>query len=268
MDNCLNRSLTNSQIYDGEFFDVVGQEGDILIVRCNICTPDGTDAQLLRTSVKSNGNILKHIKRRHIDMLEKIKSTKSVKSRAPRTIKREHGMEEMVKPFKKKMVQIKVKKSTDNEMEENDTQVFITNDEQDSYNTGNDMYLIEPMESTESDGEEYVELELDNNQLDESQSVEENSSLHHEYEYIRKPVTTKRLRESSTYEGTPSYKRPQIDRSLLEFQKKLMQMEFDDMKKLRHEKHQLEIAILKAELTHKTLEHQKQMEIMNKKIQD
>lgn len=29
----LNRSLTNSQIYDGEFFEVVGNEGDILIVR-------------------------------------------------------------------------------------------------------------------------------------------------------------------------------------------------------------------------------------------
>ena len=88
MDGSLNRSLTNSQIYDGEFFEIVGSEGDILVVRydkfsllpslffnafiknfvffiyfsCNICTPDGNDGQLLRTSVKSNGNILKHIK--------------------------------------------------------------------------------------------------------------------------------------------------------------------------------------------------------------
>lgn len=88
MDSSLNRSLTNSQIYDGEYFEVVANEGDILVVRwvvlfwmeiqgiclptiwpfecleyrCNICTPDGTDGQLLRTSVKSNGNILKHIK--------------------------------------------------------------------------------------------------------------------------------------------------------------------------------------------------------------
>lgn len=29
----LNRSLTNSQIYDGEFFEVVGSEGEILVVR-------------------------------------------------------------------------------------------------------------------------------------------------------------------------------------------------------------------------------------------
>lgn len=29
----LNRSLTNSQIYDGEFFEIVGSEGEILVVR-------------------------------------------------------------------------------------------------------------------------------------------------------------------------------------------------------------------------------------------
>lgn len=33
INNSLNRSLTNSQIYDGEFFEVVGNEGDILVVR-------------------------------------------------------------------------------------------------------------------------------------------------------------------------------------------------------------------------------------------
>ena len=33
MNNTLNRSLTNSQIYDGEFFEVVATEGDILVVR-------------------------------------------------------------------------------------------------------------------------------------------------------------------------------------------------------------------------------------------
>lgn len=98
MDGGLNRSLTNSQIYDGEFFEIVGSEGEILVVRyecvaftfwnsslwrlnslalyfstpffsCNICTPDGNDGQLLRTSVKSNGNILKHIKVRACNRL-------------------------------------------------------------------------------------------------------------------------------------------------------------------------------------------------------
>lgn len=167
-------------------------------------------------------------------------------------------------------VQVKVK-ATEDEEEDVESAVYITNDDQDSYNTGNEMYVIEPCESTESDGEEYMEFELENSKADERsvQSIEESGSLiKTEYEYIRKPPG-KRLRESNTYEGSsPSYKRTPVDRSLIEFQKKLMQMEFDDIKKLRHEKHQLEIAILKADLTNKTLEHQKQMELLNKKLQE
>ena len=168
-------------------------------------------------------------------------------------------------------MQVKVKKTAEEEEEEVESQVYITNDDQDSYNTGNEMYVIEPCESTESDGEEYMEFELENSKADDRsiESIEESGSLiNTEYEYIRKPPN-KRLRESNAYEGSsPSYKRTPVDRSLIEFQKKLMQMEFDDIKKLRHEKHQLEIAILKADLTNKTLEHQKQMELLNKKLQE
>lgn len=155
-------------------------------------------------------------------------------------------------------------------MEDTEAQVFITNDDQDSFNTGNEMYVIEPCESTESDGEEYMEFEVENSKADDRsiESIEESSSLiNQEYEYIRKPPN-KRLRESNTYEGSPSYKGTPIDQSLIDFQKKLMQAEYDDKKKLRHEKHQLEIALLKAELTNKTLEHQKQMELLNKKLQE
>lgn len=164
---------------------------------------------------------------------------------------------------------MKLKKNPEDELDENESQVFIANDDQDSYNTGNEMYIIEPYESTETDGEEYIELELENNKADDRsiESIEENSMMNQDYEYIRKH-SAKRFRESSTNEGSPSYKRSSVDRSLLEFQKKLMQMEYDDMKKLRHEKHQLEMAILKADLTHKTLEHQKQMELLNKKLQE
>lgn len=152
-------------------------------------------------------------------------------------------------------------------MEESEAQVFITNEDQDSYNTGNEMYVIDQCE-TESDPEEYV-FEVENKGDDRSiESIEENSSvLNQDYEYIRK-TPAKRLRESNAYDGSPSYKRTPVDHTLLEFQKKLMQMEFDDIKKLRHEKHQLEMAILKADLTHKTLEHQKQMELLNKKLQE
>lgn len=166
-------------------------------------------------------------------------------------------------------VQVKIKKQHEDEIDENDAQVYIT-DENDPYSGGNEMYVIEPCESTESDVEDYVEFELDQSKADDRsiESAEENSLLTpNEYEYVRKPIA-KRPRESITYEGSPSYKRTSMDRSLLEFQKKLMQAEFDDIKKLRHEKHQLEIAILKADLTHKTLEHQKQMELLNKKIQE
>lgn len=59
-----------------------------------------------------------------------------------------------------------------------------------------------------------------------------------------------------------------FSKELLEFQKELMQHEYDDMQALRAEKHQLEMAILKADLAHKTMEHQKRMEILNKKLKE
>lgn len=167
-------------------------------------------------------------------------------------------------------VQVKIKKQPEEEIDDNDGAVYMMGDDPD-YNVGNEMYVIEPCESTESDadGDEYLEFEVDNGRNDDRsiQSTEDNGLIiNHDTEYVRQPA--KRQRESSAYDGSPSYKRVQSDRSLIEFQKKLMQMEYDDMRKLRHEKHQLEIAILKADLTHKTLEHQKQMEIMNLKKHD
>lgn len=47
------------RIYDGEYFEIIRRENDILLVRCQTC---GADAMPLRSSAKSNGNILKHIK--------------------------------------------------------------------------------------------------------------------------------------------------------------------------------------------------------------
>lgn len=48
------------RIYDGEYFEIVKRgENDILLVRCHTCGPE---ALPLRSSAKSNGNILKHIK--------------------------------------------------------------------------------------------------------------------------------------------------------------------------------------------------------------
>lgn len=167
-------------------------------------------------------------------------------------------------------MQVKIKKQPE-ELDESETRVYISNDAQDPFSQNDEMYVIEPIEATESEPEEYeMEYELENSRHDDRsiELTEENSSvLNNEYEYVRKS-TVKRVSEPNVSDGTPSYKRTSVDRSLLEFQKKLMQMEFDDIKKLRHEKHKLEIAILTADLTHKTLEHQKQMELLNKKLQE
>lgn len=191
------------------------------------------------------------------------------------------------------------KQHEDELLEDCETQVFITTEDGDSIQTNQDVYLIDGV--TESDGDEYVDFEVDGNKCDDrvgssgggdmsggvgsiDEIHDENSLLTApEFEYVShhssKPAI-KRLRESTVtpHEFTTSttYKRVSsggggggsVDRSLIEFQKKLMQAEFDHMKKLRDEKHQLEIAILKADLTHKTLEHQKQMELLNRKLED
>lgn len=129
-------------------------------------------------------------------------------------------------------------------------------------------YVIEPIEANDSDQEEYVEFELDNRHDDRSiQSMDENTAMEvNEYELIRKQPCAKRLRQQSILDSSPTFKRTTNDNSLIEFQKKLMQLEYEEMRKLRAEKHSLEIAILKAELAHKTMEHQKQMELLNKKL--
>lgn len=58
------------------------------------------------------------------------------------------------------------------------------------------------------------------------------------------------------------------DRDLVDFQKQLMQREFDEVRAMRQEKHKLEMEILSAELRHKYIEHQKKLEILNKRILD
>lgn len=60
--------------------------------------------------------------------------------------------------------------------------------------------------------------------------------------------------------------RLRYDKELIEFQKQLMQKEFDEVRAMRQEKHKLEIQILTAELKHKFIEHQKQLEFLNKRV--
>lgn len=60
--------------------------------------------------------------------------------------------------------------------------------------------------------------------------------------------------------------RLRYDKELVDFQKELMQKEFDEVRTMRQEKHKLEMQILSAELKHKFIEHQKQLEILNKRM--
>lgn len=206
------------------------------------------------------------------------------------------------------------KQHEDELLDDGETQVYIANEDGDSMPANQDLYLIEPVDGiTESDNDEYVEFEIEGGKCEDRGSGDisggggitnmddmndENSLLTApEFEYVghrsNKPAA-KRLRESAveTPHEFTTYKRvsnggassSSSDRALIELQKKLMQAEYDHKKKLRDErhqleiaefehtkklrdeKHQLEIAILKADLTNKTLEHQKQMELLNEKL--
>lgn len=56
----------------------------------------------------------------------------------------------------------------------------------------------------------------------------------------------------------------ETNRELIDLQKELMRTEFEQKQKCLLAKHQLEMSILKTELAHKTLEHQKRMELLEK----
>lgn len=130
-----------------------------------------------------------------------------------------------------------------------------------------DEYIVEPIDNCDSDQEEYITYEVERRANDE-QSIEildDGQMDSPDYEIYRRNPARKRPNDFSTNDLPPS-KRPSIDNSLIEFQKKLLQAEHDETRKLRNEKHMLEIAILKADLAHKTMEHQKRMEVLSKKL--
>lgn len=133
-------------------------------------------------------------------------------------------------------------------------------------------YVVEPIEASESDQEEYVTYELESTHRgdgDNSIEVLDESQLDGgEYEVVRRavPSARKRPHEPSLLDQSPMLKRTAYDTGLVDFQKKLMQLEYEEMRKLRAEKHALEISILKADLAHKTMEHQKRMEVLTKKL--
>lgn len=75
------------------------------------------------------------------------------------------------------------------------------------------------------------------------------------------------LRSFTSAVATQS-QRLRYDRDLVDFQKQLMQREFDEVRAMRQEKHKIEMEILSVELKHKYIEHQKKLEILNKRILD
>lgn len=52
------RENRKANIYDGEYFQILNQQNELLLVQCMACAPEIVK---LRSTIKSNGNILKHI---------------------------------------------------------------------------------------------------------------------------------------------------------------------------------------------------------------
>lgn len=135
------------------------------------------------------------------------------------------------------------------------------------------MYVIEPIPQeldTDDDDDDYIEFELDANRGDERTHDLTNDDSYGVQQSEFDTELTKKRKQTKIFDPLEMTGKATTvtDRSLIEFQKKLMQMEFDELRKFRAEKHQLEVAILKAELAHKTIEHQKRMEILSKKLNE
>lgn len=85
--------------------------------------------------------------------------------------------------------------------------------------------------------------------------------INFEEDALASPITSHQKSLASAHMQT-------ANRELLEMQKQLLEREYNDLHAFRLERHQLEMSILKAELAHKTIEHQKRMDILNKKLQN
>lgn len=200
------------------------------------------------------------MQRRHGELLEKIKVTKAVKSRAPRIkVEGEHNSS----------AQMRIKKQPHDSDEDYEEKLMVASEENSIFNTSDGMYVIEPIQCdpTDSEQEEYVEIDGD-------EILEDYEQLDGtEYELVHK-AKRKRLNPLNVVDmnngSRPSMplSQPTQDKSVIELQKKLLQAEHDEILKQRAEKHQLEISILKAELAHKTMEHQKRMELLSKQLSD
>lgn len=130
----------------------------------------------------------------------------------------------------------------------------------------NDMYVVEPIPQEIDSDEEYVEFEVETSKNDERNVDCEEVSMD-DPEYDIEQLKHQR-KETAMFNVMQATNRAPVDRSLIELQKTLMKLEYEEIRKMRVEKHQLEVAILKAELAHKTMEHQKRMEVLNKNLSE
>ncbi|KAG4069679.1 hypothetical protein HA402_014702 [Bradysia odoriphaga] len=260
-----------SSIYDGEYFRVMQRKDDILIVQCITCGPD---APQLRASRRSNGNILKHIQRRHGELLSKIRVEKNIKCRAP-GLRRSVKSDSTSKNFPPKTINVSSAISTS---EPKPQMVYIEASASDSIE--NFQYL----DRTECSNEENLQLlQTDDNLISEEQEasdfishdqLNEISSEDHTITNKHLDVKSDHL-ECEEYDDCPettcsddAKTKQSISKELMELKKDLMMREFDELQEMRREKHRFEIEILRRELEFKKIEHRKKIELLDKQLRE
>ena len=212
-----------------------------------MCGPEGSQ---LRTSIKSNGNILKHIKRRHLAQMDSIREKKNIKSRSTRFENR------------LKVVPISVKRGTNY----NFVQIPDDLNETDVLEGENNL-TVEEIEAKEISNMDDV-MPDENVTPDPSFRIFEKAS--DEVEMLEEDYHTASVTQTQDNCFVGHCINPisstRCDKELVELKKELMQKEFDEARTMRQQKHQLEMDLLRMELRHKEMEHQKRMALMNKRI--
>lgn len=238
-------------------------------VQCITCGPD---APQLRASRRSNGNILKHIQRRHSDLLAKIRIEKNIKCRAAgirRTPNKGHVTN---KSLEHKLINTSSTLSDDTKPR----MVFIEASTSDSI--GNFHYLDR---NECSDGENIQLLQPDDNLILEEQEAtdfinhDNLNEIDHEHQSTHKQQDVKSDNTECEYDECQETTcsddlktKNNSSKEFMELKKELMLREFDELQEMRREKHRFEIEILRRELEFKKIEHRKKIELLDKQLRD
>lgn len=239
-------------------------------VQCITCGPD---APQLRASRRSNGNILKHIQRRHSELLAKIRIEKNIKCRAAgsrrSTIKAESAT---------KNLDNKIMSTTTLSDDSKPRMVFIEASTSDSM--GNFHYLDR---GECSDGDNIQLLQADDNLITEEQEATDfishenlndmNTDDHtsqHKHDLKSDEIIDCDYEEChETLCSADDVKmKGNLSKEVIELKKELMLREFDELQEMRREKHRFEIEILRRELEFKKIEHRKKIELLDKQLKN